>query len=187
MPSALETAFELDRRWHWLRAEMETSKKPDLYALARALDAAGTPWAIVGGIAVQVHQEEPRTTLDVDVAVADRASLPEAHLAAAGFAKTGDFMHSVNWVGPGGTPVQFSDDPELAAAIPRARRIPLDDITLPVMAPLDLVRAKLRAAADPGRRRSKRLQDLSDALALVERLPELAEQLTPGERRQLAG
>lgn len=186
MPSALETAFELDRRWHWLRAEMETSKKPDLYALARVLDATGSPWVIVGGIAVQVHQDEPRTTLDVDVAVPSRTSLPEVELVAAGFAKTGEFAHSVNWLGPGGTPVQFSDDPELAAAIPRARRVPLDDISLPVLAPLDLVRAKLRAAADSSRRRSKRLQDLSDALGLVERRPELADQLTPGERQQLA-
>ncbi|MCL4822199.1 MAG: hypothetical protein KJ067_23985 [Vicinamibacteria bacterium] len=64
--------------------------------------------------------------------------------------------------------------------------MPLDDISLPVLAPLDLVRAKLRAATDPSRRRSKRLQDLSDALGLVERRPELADQLTPGERQQLA-
>lgn len=62
MPSALETSFELDRRWHWLRGEMETSKQPDLQALARVLSESGTPWVIVGGIAVQIHQTEPRTT-----------------------------------------------------------------------------------------------------------------------------
>lgn len=104
---------------------------------------------------------------------------------AAGFDLTGAFEHSVNWRGPGGTPIQFTDDPGLAAAIPRAERVTLGDVTLPVLAPLDLVRAKLRAAADPARRRSKRLQDLADALDLVDRHPALADSLSPAERRQL--
>jgi hypothetical protein len=57
----------LDRQWFWLRGEMERTKRPALLALARVLAGAGVPYAIIGGIALQVHQTEPRTTLDIAV------------------------------------------------------------------------------------------------------------------------
>jgi len=40
MQSSLEIGFALDRRWHLLRGEIETSKKPALLALARILHEA---------------------------------------------------------------------------------------------------------------------------------------------------
>jgi hypothetical protein len=40
----------------------------------------------------------------------------------------------------------------------------------------------MRAAIDPARRRSKRLQDLADAEALIEANPELTQQLRLEER-----
>ena len=48
---------------------MGTSKRPALLALARVFAATGAPYAIIGGIALQVHQTEPRTTVDIDLAV----------------------------------------------------------------------------------------------------------------------
>ena len=51
---------------------------------------------------------------------------------------------------------------------------------------IKLLRAKLRAAADPARRRSKRLQDLADALALTEKDPSLQQSLSSEERAKLA-
>ena len=165
---------------------METSKKPDLYALAQILSGARVAYAIIGGIAVQVHQDEPRTTLDIDVVVPERRRLPTAALRSAGFRETGSFEHSDNWQAPGGTPVQFTDDQLLAEAIPRALEIGLEDLRLRVLSAPDLLRAKLRAAADPARRRSKRLQDLADAQALIERDPALADTLSPVERAGLS-
>lgn len=164
---------------------METSKKPDLVALARILDAARAPYAIIGGVALQIHQSEPRTTLDVDIAVLKRTDLPVDALEGAGFVRTGSFEHSENWRGPGGTPVQFADDPAFSDAIRRAITSEVDGATLRVLAPIDLVRAKLRAARDVARRRSKRLQDRADALALVEERPELLTTLTDEERAEL--
>ena len=185
MESRLEIGFELDRRWHLLRGEMDSSKKPDLVALAAVLAASSTPYAVIGGVALQIHQTEPRTTLDIDLAVYDVTALPEAALIAAGFAKTGEFPHSVNWKGPGGTPVQFSDDAAFRDAIGRSGVSTVDGTPLHVLAPIDLVRAKLRAAGDPARRRSKRLQDLADAVSLVESRPTLLPQLTAEERSRL--
>ena len=46
-------------------------------------------------------------------------------------------------------------------------------------------RKKLRAAADPTCRRSKRLQDLADAQGLIEATPVLLEDLTAAERTVL--
>lgn len=181
----LETGFLLDRQWFWLRGEMEQTKRLTLLMLARVLAEAQTPYAIIGGVALQVHQEEPRTTIDIAVAVATYGQLPRAQLEAAGFSLTGRFSHSENWVGPDDTPVQFTDDPALADAIPRAEEITLEDVRLRVIARVDLLHEKLRAASDPARRRSKRLQDLADAQALLEATPELEHELTAVERAML--
>jgi hypothetical protein len=185
MESRLEIGFELDRRWHLLRGEMDSSKKPDLVALATILASSETAYAVIGGVALQIHQAEPRTTLDIDLAVHDVTALPEAALFAAGFVRTGEFPHSLNWTGPGGTPVQFSDDPAFREAIERSEVSMIDGTPLRVAVPLDLVRAKLRATRDPARRRSKRIQDLADAVSLVESQPDLVAGLTPAERSEL--
>lgn len=185
MRNGLEEGFILDRQWFWLRGEMERTKRPALLALARVFAETDMPYAIIGGIALQVHQAEPRTTLDIDVAVATYNLLPRAQLESAGFTCTGRFSHSENWIGPEGTPVQFTDDPELAEAITRAEEVELDDMRLRVIGRTDLLHEKLRAAADPARRRSKRLQDLADAQALLESTPPLEQELSPEERALL--
>lgn len=164
---------------------MEATKEPTLAALSRVLDEAGFAWALIGGVAVQIHRTEPRTTLDVDVAVLDRAALPVVELERAGFHRTGSFEHSENWESADGVPVQFTDDPAIRTAVGAALRVTVGGLSLRVLAPLDLVKEKLRAAGDPARRRSKRLQDLADANALVEDHPRLRESLSSEEARAL--
>ncbi len=161
---------------------MDQSKKPALLSLCRTLSAEGVSYAIIGGLALQVHQREPRTTLDIDVAVLSRADLPRPALMAAGFRFDGTFEHSENWASADGTPVQFTDDPAIAAAVIAADEVQLDDVTLRVIRVVDLLHEKLRAGSDPARRRSKRLQDLADAASLLEAHPDLDSELTPAER-----
>jgi len=185
MSRGLEAGFALDRLWHWLRGEMDQTKRPALALLARIFEEAGVPYAIIGGVALQIHQAEPRTTLDIDVAVAGSAELPRARREAAGFRLTGRSAHSEDWTAPAGIPVRFTDDPALAGAVTRAEAVALDDVRLRVIDRLDLLHEKLRAASDPARRRSKRLQDLADAQGLLEAAPALASQLTPEERALL--
>ena len=55
MSESLKTGFLLDRRWHWLREDMERSKEPDLSLLVRVLARQEIPYAIIGGIALQIH------------------------------------------------------------------------------------------------------------------------------------
>jgi hypothetical protein len=164
----LKAGFDLDRQWYRLRGEMERSKRPDLLALVRILSEAAVPYAIIGGVAFQIHQTEPRTTLDIDVAVVSYAQIPRAQLESSGFVRTGQFAHSENWMGPGETPIQFTEDPQLERAIKRSEEVVLEDVRLRVISRIDLLHEKFRAAADPARRRSKRLQDLADAQALLE-------------------
>jgi len=185
MRSSLEIGFTLDRRWHWMRGEMETSKRPALLAVARALSEAGVLYAVIGGVALQIHVQEPRTTLDIDIAVARRDALPAAALLAAGLVHTGTFEHSVDWRAEDGTPIQFSDDAALHDALTRTIEITLDDVPVRVLAKTDLLHEKLRAGADAARRRSKRLQDLADAERLLEEEPRLAATLSADERRLL--
>lgn len=164
---------------------MEQSKRPALLLLAQAFAHARVPYAVIGGVALQVHRSDSRATLDVALAVHTRADVPAALLEAAGFRKTGTFLHSENWAGPEGTPVQITDDPALAEPVARAMTVDLDGVPLRVLGKLDLLREKLRAGSDPARRRSKRLQDLADAQGLLEDAPELGEALTDAERRVL--
>ena len=70
----------------------------------------------------------------------------------------------------------------LAGAVSSAGEVFVDDIRLRVIQVADLLHEKIRAASDPARRRSKRLQDLADAEALIETNPELAQQLAVEER-----
>jgi len=164
---------------------METTKRPALVALAQVLDVSAARYAIIGGIAMQLHSAEPRTTLDIDVAVEAFGAIPRAALESAGFRATGRFVHSDNWVGPEGVPVQFTDDPALAPALARVLELEVDGIPLRVIGRSDLLHEKLRAGADPARRRSKRLQDLADALKLLEETPELRGELSEEELRAL--
>jgi len=51
---------------------MDQSKKPALLSLCRILADEHVAYAIIGGLALQIHQQEPRTTLDIDIAVLGR-------------------------------------------------------------------------------------------------------------------
>lgn len=62
----------------------------------------------------------------------------------------------------------------------------LGDTTLPILQAIDLLRAKLRAARDAARRKSKRLRDVADAVALVEHTPALLDEFDEDERVWLA-
>ena len=81
--------------------------------------------------------------------------------------------------------MQFTDDPALSGAVGRAEEVEIGGVRLRIIGRADLLHEKLRAASDPARRRSKRLQDLADAQALLEAFPDLARGLSAEERARL--
>lgn len=151
---------------------------PDKVGAIRAAAAVfvdqGVAYALIGGVAVGIRSGVPRATLDVDYAIAtriDRAALV-ARLSEHGFCLTGVFAHSVNLEHESGEPVQLAFDPFFDPMIERAEAIEFGDFTLRVVTREDLIAMKRRAAADPGRRRSKALRDQADIALLEGDVPE---------------
>ena len=133
------------------------SKEGPLRLVAQLLEREGVPYALIGGVAVQLHTEEPRSTLDIDLAVPTYADIPRQALLAAGFEHTGRHEHNDNWRAPGSgalkqrIAVQFSaDDEGIADAVKHASVVDLAG------------GVRLRVAS------------VADVLALLEEHPELA-------------
>ena len=56
------------------------TKEQPLRAVISVLETAGTAYAVIGGVAVQLYSREPRTTLDVDLAVRRFSDIPRGAL-----------------------------------------------------------------------------------------------------------
>lgn len=182
MEERLGQSYALDRLW---RETMGTlggdTKETPLRAVVAVLEATGTAYAVIGGVAMQLHSREPRTTLDIDLAVRRFTDIPRDALVAAGFVHEGRYAHIDNWRAPGCGPaaqrvaVQFTaEDVGIADAIARAQVLRAGDFALRVAAPSDLLVLKLEAAEDRARRPSKRRQDLVDIVTLSEEHPQAA-------------
>jgi hypothetical protein len=178
----LATGYALDQLWgETMGLPASDSKERPLRLLAQLLEREGVPYALIGGIAVQLHTEEPRSTLDIGLAVPTYADVPREALLDAGFEHTGRYEHSDNWRAPGPGPlrqrtaVQFSaEDDGIADAVERAGVIDLDaDVRLRVATVADLIVLRLAAAAESQRRPSKREHEVADVLALLEAHPSL--------------
>jgi hypothetical protein len=178
----LRVSFGLDRLWaESIGMPAGDTKERPLRLVAQVLERSGTPYALIGGLAVQLRTAEPRTTLDIHVAVASFDQVPCAALLAAGFEHTGRHAHSDNWLAPAGNgvgsrvAVQFSaEDVGIAAAVAAAEMTEVaDGLRLRVATAADLIQLKLAAAAESQRRPSKRQHDVADAVALLEEHPHL--------------
>jgi hypothetical protein len=154
------------------------TKEQPLRSVIAVLEASGTGYAVIGGVAMQLYSREPRTTLDIDLAVAKYSQIPSAALMKAGFAHEGRHPHSDNWRAPGPGPreqrtaIQFSsEDVGIEVAVSRARTIDAGGFQLRLATVGDLMILKLAAAEEPRRRPSKRRQDLLDILLLADEQP----------------
>ena len=178
----LSAGYALDRLWNETMGLLDgDSKEQPLRLVALLLDRERVQYALIGGVAVQIHSREPRSTLDIDLAVPTYAHVPRSALLDAGFDHTGRHSHSDNWRAPGTGPlpsrtaVQFSaEDDGIAEAVAHAFTIDLPGgVPLRVATVADLVALKLSAAEEPERRPSKRVHDIADVLALLEEHPEI--------------
>lgn len=156
-------------------------KERVLASLVRVLEDAATPYAVIGGVAIQLYTEEPRTTADLDIALRSHDDLPRASLEAAGFALDGIHEWTENWRGPAakGTlrklrvGIQFSADGLMPDAVDRSEVVSVGEFTVRLATLPDMILLKLAAAGDPKRRASKRSQDVTDVMRLLEEHSEL--------------
>jgi hypothetical protein len=124
----LAIGYTLDQLWsETVGLPDGDSKETSLHLVATLLHRERVPYALIGGLAVQLHTRDPRTTLDIDLAVPTYADVPGEALRAAGFEHTGRHDHSDNWRAPGPRPlkqrtaVQFlAEDEGIAEAIEHA-------------------------------------------------------------------
>src|SRR5437773_9743191 len=124
----LAAGYALDYLWgETMGLPYGDSKEKPLRLIAEILEREHVPYALISGVAVQIHTEEPRSTLDIDLAVPRYADVPRAALLGAGFEHTGRHDHSDNWRAPGPGPlklrtaIQFSaEDAGIAEAVSHA-------------------------------------------------------------------
>ncbi|HVZ89014.1 MAG TPA: hypothetical protein VHG72_18745 [Polyangia bacterium] len=97
----LANSFALDRLWReTMGLPAGDTKEMPLRAVISVLEASGTSYAVIGGVAMQLYSREPRTTLDVDLAVVRYDEIPREALVSAGFEHEGRHAHSDNWRAP---------------------------------------------------------------------------------------
>jgi hypothetical protein len=182
----------LDHLWSETMGLPSDDKEGVLISLVRVLDETQTPYALIGGVAVQLYTSDPRTTGDLDVALRSRDEIPREALKSAGFSYGGTYEWSENWRGPMSLKaparrrvvVQFSADALMTAAVERAVEAEVgNSFSLQLVTIPDLILLKMAAAGESERREDKRTQDLADVMRLLHEHPELD---SDGLRDQIA-
>jgi len=176
----LRHSFALDRLWReTMGLPMGGTKEQPLRAAMSVLEASGTSYAVIGGVAMQLHSREPRTTLDIDLAVPRYDLIPRDALIKAGFSHERRHEHSDDWCAPAvgtraeRTAIHFSsDNVRIDSAVAQARVVDAGEYQFRLATPSDLLVLKLAAAEEVRRRGSKRREDLLDIITLCEEHPD---------------
>jgi hypothetical protein len=155
------------------------SGSSDFATLVGILKRRG-PWCLIGGLAVNCYVEAVYT-LDADVVViASELPAIEDELIDAGFSVE-EFPHSLNArMAKSDLRIQFSLDPRYQSFLSDTKVHDLLGQQVPVASLTNVVRGKVWAWSDSGRRLSKRKKDELDLIRILETYPE-ARDLMPAE------
>jgi hypothetical protein len=154
-----------------------------LEILTSLLDEHKIAFCVIGGQAANAYVE-PLVSLDLDLVVSfAQLEILEPLLAQRFTVKR--FPHSLDLsLADSDLRVQVQTDPRYADFIERASLRPVLGLKMPVASLEDVLRGKIWAVEDAGRRASKRQKDLADIARILEAYPELAS-LVPQEIRRL--
>jgi hypothetical protein len=154
--------------------EITVDKANFLEQFISLLNTHAIRFCVIGGQAVNAYVE-PLVSLDLDVVVAtDQVDAVMALLRERFVVKA--FPHSLNIELAGSDlRVQIQNDLRYSDFVARAEMRNVLGLALPVAALEDVMRGKVWAAQDPGRRGSKRQKDFADIARLVEAYPDLRE------------
>ena len=158
-------------------------KRDILEWLIGFLETSGTPYCVVGGLAVNAYVE-PVVSLDLDIIVA-AGEAPMLREAAMKSGMTVDeFEHSVNIASPDSDlRIQLQTDARYQAFLTHAAEQRVLGYRMRVATIENVLQGKLWAYGDATRRRSKRQKDLADIFRLVESYPELESHLPESVRK----
>jgi hypothetical protein len=156
-----------------------------LQLLLNILDATGSPYCVIGGLAVNAYVE-PVVSLDLDLVVIARDVEEICRVASEKGLKVEKYEHSINLSSPkSDLRIQLQTDPRFQEFISRASSRNVLGYRMIVASLEDILRGKIWAYLDESRRKSKRQKDLADIFRLVERFPALVTQLPPSLRSQV--
>jgi len=157
-----------------------------LEGLIALLDEHGIQYCVIGGQAVNAYVE-PLVSLDLDIVIAFRQLDHAMELLNQHFVVE-RFPHSLN-VSLAGSDlrVQIQTDERYARFVERASRRDVLGLELPVAELKDILQGKIWAAGDPQRRGSKRQKDLADIARIIEKYPELRDQVPQSLQARLFG
>ena len=156
-----------------------------LQLLLDILEADGSPYCVIGGLAVNAYVE-PVVSLDLDLVVIARDVEKICRIASEKGLKVERFEHSINLGSPkSDLRIQLRTDPRFQEFITRVSSRNVIGYKMNVASLEDVLKGKIWAYLDESRRKSKRQKDLADIARLVESYPALAAQLPPSVRSQV--
>ena len=155
-----------------------------LEELISLLEEHGIQYCVIGGQAINAYVE-PLVSLDLDIVIAFRQLDQATGILNQQFSLE-RFPHSLN-VSLAGSDlrVQIQTDERYAQFVERASRREVLGLELPVADLRDILQGKIWAVEDPQRRGSKRQKDLADIARIIEKYPELREQVPQEIRSRL--
>ncbi len=152
--------------------EITVDKANFLEQFTSLLNTHAIRFCVIDGQAVNAYVE-PLVSLDLDVVVATDQVDSVLGLLRAHFVVK-PFPHSLNVEMAGSDlRVQIQNDVRYSDFVARAEMRDVLGLALPVAALEDVMRGKVWAAQDPGRRGSKRQKDFADIARIIESYPDL--------------
>jgi hypothetical protein len=137
------------------------------------LESTGTPYCIIGGLAVNAYVE-PVVSLDLDIVVATGNIDIICKLAEKKGLKIEAFPHSVNLTSSkSDLRIQLQTDERYQSFISRSDSKDVLGYRMNVASVEDVLNGKVWAYMDQQRRQSKRQKDLADIMRLIEAFPNL--------------
>jgi hypothetical protein len=132
-----------------------------------------TPYAVIGGLAVNAYVE-PVVSLDLDVVIVTQKIDEICRKVEQKGLKIEKFPHSINLTSSGSDlRIQIQLDKRYQDFPSRAEKKTILGYEILVARKEDIVQGKLWAYQDKTRRKSKRQKDLADIIRLIESYPEL--------------
>ena len=148
------------------------------------LHETNTPYAVVGGLAVNAYVE-PLVSLDLDIVVVTKNINEICHKAEERGFSIETFPHSINLNTPrSNLRIQIQIDERYQAFIAKAEKKSVLGYEMNVARKEDVLQGKLWAYQDITRRKSKRQKDLADILRLVEVHTDLKSLLPESVRKE---
>jgi hypothetical protein len=164
---------------------LANGKSDVLQLLLDILHETGSPYCVIGGLAVNAYVE-PVVSLDIDIVVALEKVTEVVKAAEVRELRAERFERSVN-IGSAGSDlrIQLQTDPRYQAFIARTEERDVLGYKMRVVSLEDVLQGKVWAYIDQTRRRSKRQKDLADILRIIEAFPELIASLPQSLQEEL--